>query len=322
MPVNPQTADFLAMLAANAPADPPPQTPEVSRQGYLGMAEVLGPGPELASVSDQVVRSAAADIPIRIYKDHDSSNAPCVIYLHGGGWVIGDLDTHDKECRYLAQKAKCTVIAVHYRLGPEAPFPAGHEDCLEVLRAVTGHPEDYGIDASKVAVAGDSAGGNLAAYLAIAARDEGIALALQVLIYPVTDARSYLRSVETFAYPSITENAEGPLLTLEGMRFFAENTLLSDDPAKEAKDWRISPILAESLEGVARAVVATCELDPLRDEGNRYAERLMTAGVKTELTQWAGQPHVLFQMSTITDDGMKLMNHVAAKLMEAFGSAS
>ena len=319
MSLNPQTAEFLAMLAANAPADPPPQTPEVSRQGYRGMAEIYGPGPQLQSVKDAVVRSADADIPIRIYKDHDEASAPCLIYMHGGGWVIGDLETHDKECRLLAQKARCTVIAIDYRLGPEAPFPAGHIDCLEVLRAVAGHPEDYGVDPNRIAVGGDSAGGNLAAFLAIAARDEGIPLAFQVLIYPVTDARSYLRGVDQFDYASITENQEGPLLTLEGMRFFLEHTLTSEDPSAEATDWRISPMLATDLAGVAPALVATCGLDPLRDEGNQYAERLMSAGVKTELTEWAGQPHVLFQMSTVTDDGLKLVDHVATKLAEALG---
>ena len=163
------------------------------------------------------------------------------------------------------------------------------------------------------------AGGNLAAFLAIAARDEGIPLAFQVLIYPVTDARSYLRGVDQFDYASITENQEGPLLTLEGMRFFLEHTLTSKDPSAEATDWRISPILVADLSGVAPALVATCGLDPLRDEGNQYAERLMSAGVKTELTEWAGQPHVLFQMSTVTDDGLKLVDHVATKLAEALG---
>ena len=198
--------------------------------------------------------------------------------------MIGDLETHDKEARLLAKKTRCTVIAIDYRLGPEAPFPSGHLDCLEVLRAVAGHPEDYGVDPKRIAVGGDSAGGNLAAFLAIAARDEGIPLAFQVLIYPVTDARSYLRGVDQFNYASITDNQEGPLLTLEGMRFFLEHTLTSEDPNTEATDWRISPMLATDLAGVAPALVATCGLDPLRDEGNQYAERLMSAGVKTELT--------------------------------------
>lgn len=283
------------------------------------MAKICGPGPQLKSVKEAMVRSADANVPIRIYKDHNEASAPCLLYMHGGGWVIGDLETHDKECRLLAQKVRCTVIAIDYRLGPEAPFPAGHLDCLEVLRAVAGHPEDYGVDAKRIAVGGDSAGGNLAAFLAIAARDEGIQLALQVLIYPVTDARSYLRGVDEFDYASISENQEGPLLTLEGMRFFLEHTLTSEDPSAEAADWRISPMLATDLTGVAPALVATCGLDPLRDEGNQYAERLMGAGAKTELTEWAGQPHLLFQMSTVTDDGQKLVDHVATKLAEALG---
>ena len=153
-----------------------------------------------------------------------------------------------KSADYSPKKPAARSSPLTTGLGRKHPFPAGHLDCLEVLRAVAGHPEDYGVDPNRIAVGGDSAGGNLAAFFAIAARDEGIPLAFQVLIYPVTDARSYLRGVDQFDYASITENQEGPLLTLEGMRFFLEHTLTSEDPSAEATDWRISPILAADLD--------------------------------------------------------------------------
>ena len=179
--------------------------------------------------------------------------APCLIYYHAGGWVIGDLDTHDHQCRQLAQLSQATIISVDYRLAPEHPFPSGHVDSLDALRYIANNPDSFNIDPGKIAIGGDSAGGNLAAYLAICAREESIPLVLQILLYPVTDARSYLDGVDTFLYPSINENIDSPILTLETMRFFARETLSGLDHEKTVSDWRLSPILAEDLSNLAPA---------------------------------------------------------------------
>lgn len=323
MAINPQTAAFLAQLAAGVdPEAPvPPLAPETSRAGYLAMASVFGVGPDLARVKNDTIHNETIAIPIRIYQSTTEPNQPCVLYFHGGGWVIGDLDTHDKECRFLAAKIGCTVISTHYRLAPEHPFPAGHDDCLAVLRHVYHQGQVLGIDTSRIAVAGDSAGGGIAAFLAIHARDEGIPLARQVLMYPVTDTRSYLAGQQTFAYSSISENAAGPVLTLETMQFFVTETTRNQNAEAAANNWRLSPIVAEDLTGLAPAMVATCELDPLRDEGNAYAKRLEDAGNSVLHKEWPGQPHVLLQMATVIDDGMALMDWVCETLRRDFFGA-
>jgi acetyl esterase len=320
MALNPQTAAFLAQLAAGADpeAAPIPLSPETSRAGYLGIAAAFGPGPSIQSVRDVTIPGSQGSIPLRIYQDHDKTMAPCLLYYHAGGWVIGDLDTHDHQCRQLAQFSQATIISVDYRLAPEHPFPAGHVDSLDALRYIANNPDSFNIDPERIAIGGDSAGGNLAAYLAICAREESISLVLQILLYPVTDARSYLDDVDTFLYPSINENIDSPLLTLETMRFFARETLCGLDHEKTVSDWRLSPILAEDLSNLAPAYIAVCEYDPLRDEGIAYATRLTEFGTSVNLSNWQGQIHLLMQLAPVIDDGHSLLEEVVVALRTAF----
>ena len=176
MALNPQTAAFLATLFAGVDPEAPvkPPSPATSRAGYLGIAAAFGPGPALQSVQNTTIAGSLGEIPIRIYRDQEQNEAPCLVYYHAGGWVIGDLDTHDHQCRQLAQLSGATVISVDYRLAPEHPFPSGHIDSLDALRYIASNPDEFDIDPKKIAIGGDSAGGNLAAYLAICARAEGI----------------------------------------------------------------------------------------------------------------------------------------------------
>lgn len=317
MPLNPQTEAFFSGLAANNPDGPQTheQEPDAARAGYLALAQVLGPGPELASVEDRVI---AGNIKIRIYTPEGTGDKPALIYYHGGGWVIGDLDTHDRECRLLAEGAGCVVIAVDYRLAPEHPFPAGHDDCWQATLYVAEHPDEFGIDGSRLAVGGDSAGGNLAAYTAICARDAGIPLKLQLLIYPATDGRAHHADSSETPHPSLIENADGVVLTRATMQYFAKHLTTGMDFAEAARDWRLSPLLAEDHAGLAPAYIATCEFDPIRDEGNAYAEKLRTAGVPVTHKVWAGQPHLLFQLLPVLDDGKALIAESIAALISAF----
>ena len=320
MPLNPQTAAFFQAMAENNPDGPQTheQSPADARQGYLALAHVLGPGPDLANVEDRTIKGSESDIPVRVYSPTNDETLPCLIYFHGGGWVIGDLDSHDRECRLLADGAGCRVIAVDYRLAPEHVFPAAHTDCWDATRFIADNAAGFGIDAANLAVGGDSAGGNLAAFVALKARDEGLPLKLQMLIYPATDARAHHPTSTAEHWPSLIENAEAVVLTRATMQYFATHLMKGLDPVTVASDWRMSPLLADDHGGVAPAFIATCEMDPIRDEGNAYAGRLTAAGVAVNHKVWAGQPHLLFQLSPVLDDGKALIAESAAALKAAF----
>jgi acetyl esterase len=232
----------------------------------------------------------AGGVPARVYASTTGSTLPIFVWYHGGGFVIGDLETADRTCRKLANGTGALVVSVDYRLAPEHPYPAGPDDCITALRWVVDNAAQLGGDASRVAIGGDSAGGNLSAVVAIQARDEGIALRHQLLVYPVTDC--------TMTSSSYVENAEGYMLTRDSMDWFID-LYLSD--GADAKDPRVSPLFADDLRGVAPATVITAEYDPLRDEGEVYAERLRDAGVPTELVRFDGQIHGFFGLGTITE---------------------
>jgi acetyl esterase len=230
-----------------------------------------------------------------------------LVYYHGGGWVIGDLDTHDVQCRQITAEAGIAVVAVDYRLAPEHKFPAAIDDAWAATRWVVAQAAELGIDASRLAVGGDSAGGNLAAVVALMARDAGgPAIALQVLAYPVTDVGAESKSYGDFA--------EGYMLTRDGMRWFTNHYLKS--PA-EATDWRASPLRAASLAGVANALVITAGFDPLRDEGAAYAARLTDAGVQVDYINYGGMIHGFMPMGKLIATGNRATSHVAASLRQA-----
>jgi len=264
------------------------------------------PAPEIGAVRDLM----ADGIPVRAYRPKGVPAAtalPVLVYYHGGGWVIGDLETHDVLCRQLAASAGIAVVAVDYRLAPEHKFPAAVDDAWAATRWVVGHAAELGVDGSRLAVGGDSAGGNLAAVVALMARDAGAPpIRLQMLNYPVTDLAA--------ESPSYAEFADGFMLTRASMRWFADHYL----PRKEdALDWRVSPLRARSLAGVAPALVVTAGFDPLRDEGDAYARRLREAGVRVDHICYGGMVHGFLPMGRLIDAGNRGVEQIAAALREA-----
>ena len=268
------------------------------------------PAPEIGAVKDLTVEGGAGPIPARLYRPQGvpaSTAVPALIFFHGGGWVIGDLETHDVFCRQLTAGAGITVVNVDYRLAPEHKFPAAIDDAWAATRWIAAHATELGIDASRLAVGGDSAGGNLAAVVALLARDAGAPpIAFQVLIYPVCDV-----SAES---PSYTDFADGFMLTRDSMRWFIAHYL---DSKRDAGDWRISPLRAPSLAGVAPALVVTAGFDPLRDEGDAYARKLRDAGVRVDNLCYGGMIHGFAPMGRLIESGNRAVTHIATTLREA-----
>jgi acetyl esterase len=303
MPVDRDIASLL-MLIANAGHPPVAEgTVEQARAGFRTlMVDFRNPAtlPPVGSVADETI---AGGIPVRVYRPEASGRLPTVVFLHGGGWVIGDLDTYEGVCRLLCKDVGAVVVSVDYRLAPEHRFPAAVEDSWSALGWVAEHIADYGGDRARLAVAGDSAGGNLAAVCAQLAAPNGPELAAQLLVYPAVDLLG--------DYPSRTENADGYFMTLADMRWFAEHYLgmPETDPRVEslALDPRLSPLRAASLAGLPPAVVVTAEFDPMRDEGNAYAQALEKAGVRVEHKEMPALIHGFY--------GLELFSPAAAEAM-------
>ncbi len=289
MPLDPNLVPLLQMMeGAPALSD---GTPEQARQALSTlMVQMLDPSTviEVADVTDGEV----ASVPVRVYRPAGGGPRPTVVFVHGGGFVIGDLETHDNICRRLARDVGAVVVSVDYRLAPEHVFPAAVDDSMAVLKAVAADIDSYGGDADKLVIGGDSAGGNLAAVCSQLAREDGPALAAQLLVYPAVDLLG--------EYPSRTENAEGYFITLADMLWFGRHYLGFDetDPraAEVAADPRLSPIKAASLAGLPPAIVVTAEFDPLRDEGDAYAAALDKAGVQVVHRQFPGLIHGFYGM--------------------------
>jgi acetyl esterase/lipase len=307
----------LLQLIENAGYPPIAQsTVEQARAGIRAlMVDLRNPAllADVGSVSDDVI---ASSVPVRVYRPAGVPGAtPTIVFMHGGGFVVGDLDTHEGVCRALCRDTGAVVVSVDYRLAPEHPFAAAVEDSYAALRWVAEHIGDFGGDADRLAVAGDSAGGNLAAVCAQLAKADGPSLAAQLLVYPNVDLLG--------DYPSRTENAEGYFLTLADMRWFAEHYLgmAEDDPsvAELARDPRLSPLLAESLEGLPPAVVVTAEFDPLRDEGNAYASALQKAGVRVEHREVPGLIHGFYGLELFSPAVADASAWVNARFKELLG---
>jgi len=269
--------------------------PAVARRLYRDSRAPLTPDPpEVESVQLLLAPGATGPVPVRHYRPKGAAKneqLPALIYYHGGGWVIGDLDTHDVVCRTLANAATCAVFSVEYRKAPEAPFPAAVEDCFAATQYVAAQATSLGIDAGRIAVGGDSAGGNLAAVMTLLARDAGgPAIAFQLLIYPGTD--------QQMGFPSVDRNGDGYLLTKRAMLYFRGHYL---PRAEDWLDWRASPLLAKSLAGLPPAFVLTAGYDPLVDEGKAYADRLAREGVKTEYRNYADMIHGFITMGRVLD---------------------
>jgi acetyl esterase len=312
MPLDPQAQALLEQMAAMGAPPIDQMSVDDARQMILGMAQLAGPPEEVAKVEDRTVPVTGGEIPVRVYTPSGSGPFPVLVYYHGGGWVIGNRDSVDAPCRSLANSAQCVVVSVDYRLAPEHKFPTAAEDCYDATRWVAEHAGELAVDAGRIAVGGDSAGGNLAAVVALMARDRGgPKLAFQLLVYPVTDY-----SWET---PSYTENAEGFMLTKQSMVWFWNHYVASET---DATHMHASPLRAESLTGLPPALVITAEFDPLRDEGEAYAERLKQAGVPVQATRYPGMIHGFFQMSGVLDQGKKAIDQAADALRGAFATPS
>jgi acetyl esterase len=291
--------------AGGAPLD---EMPPVDARAVFKSLTALDQPEEITRVDDRLVPGPDGDIPVRVYTPSEAvgANHGVLLWLHGGGWVIGDLDTADATCRALANRAHSVVVSVDYRLAPEHPAPAAIDDCLAALAWTVENGEVLGIDASKVAVGGDSAGGNLAAVLCQRVRDDfGPEIDFQLLVYPVTDL--------TLGHPSMDENAEGYFLTKASMEWFVGHYAGGQD----VKDPALSPLFADSCAGLPPALVITAEFDPLRDEGEAYAARLAEAGVPTQVMRYDGQIHGFFGMMALLEDGAMAIDQAGSALRGA-----
>ena len=296
-PLDPVIAQIIPLLPLR---DPDNMTPQSARDALsaLAAARAAVPPPAVMSAEDIEVQGASGPLGARLYRNSNGPS-PTVVFFHGGGWVAGDLATHDRQARLLAIETGAVVISVDYRRPPEVRFPGAFEDAFAATRNVVARIAEFGGDIARVGVSGDSAGGNLAAATAIACRDAGIRLAGQLLVYPVTDvAGNFADAEENARFPSRAENAEGYFLSRAVMEWFCGHYLA--DPAHGA-DWRVSPLRAENLAGLAPAVVTTAWFDPLRDEGKAYADALQAAGVPTKYHHGAGLIHGYFGLGEASE---------------------
>lgn len=280
-------------------------SPAEARRAYVAAAEVLDlPRAPLARVQDLAIPGGdGLPRPARLYApSHD--RLPVLLYLHGGGFVIGNLETHDSLCRQLALRSGCAVVALDYRLAPEHPFPAAVDDSWAALRFLATQAAPLGLDGTRLAVGGDSAGGTLAAVSAIHARDTGLSLALQLLITPGTTAHADTPSHRLFA--------NGFLLDADAIAWFFDHYI----PYHHRRDWRFAPLEADDLDGVARACIILAECDPLVDEGLAYADRLRAAGVAVDLELFRGLTHDFIKMGRAIREAHHALDAAAAALQE------
>jgi acetyl esterase len=312
MSLHPQVAALLER-ASKSPLPPYYETPPaVARRLYRDSRAPLTPDPpSVDSVQLLLAPSAAGPVPVRRYRAKGARKdelLPALVYYHGGGWVIGDLDTHDVVCRTLANAARCAVFSVEYRKAPEAPFPAAVEDCFAATQYVGVHATALGVDAGRIAVGGDSAGGNLATVTTLLARDaHGPAIGFQLLIYPVTDLQ--------MRFPSVDRNGEGYLLTRQALHYFRGHYLSREE---DQLDWRASPLLAQSLADLPPALVLTAGYDPLVDEGRAYADRLGREGVPTEHCNYPDMVHGFITMGRVLDTAGEALDRCARALRAAW----
>lgn len=309
MPLDPDAQTLLDMVrVANRPAFETVGAVE-ARRLYAAGRPVLAPEPmPVAEARDLTMPGPGGALPLRLYRPIAGKMLPALVYFHGGGWVVGSIETHDTVCRHLAVRAECAVVSVEYRMGPEHKFPAAVEDCVAATEWVAENGAELGLDARRLAVGGDSAGGNLAAVVSLMARDRGRPrLSYQALIYPATDAG--------MSHPSVARYAEGYVLTRSTMRWFYDQYLRSPD---DAADWRVSPLAAADLSGLPSAYVLTAGYDPLCDESDEYAGRLAAAGVAVEHRRFPGQIHGFVTNGKIIRAAEPALDEAAAALKKAW----
>ena len=307
MPLTPQTQTVLEARRRLQPAETHTLTPVQAREQMRRMREAMGPPPpeQVAHVENRTIPGPAGELPVRIYRPDAARPMPLLVYFHGGGWVIGDLDSHDGTCRSIANLAGACVVSVDYRLAPEHRYPAAADDCYAATAWAAANTDALGAEASRLAVGGDSAGGNLAAVVALMARDRGApALRAQILTYPVTDF--------DFSTESYRANGTGDFgLSEPGMRWFWDCYL--QRPEDGAQPYA-SPMRATNLTGLPRALVITAEYDPLRDEGEAYGRRLEAAGVPTTVKRYDGVVHGFVGQAAAVPEGRQALEQIAAML--------
>jgi acetyl esterase/lipase len=313
MSLHPQCKAFLDQLAAMGGKQLYEMTPAEARATGKALTDLGVPVQEVARIENRTVPGLVQPIPIRIYKPVPSGTLPALVYFHGGGWVIGSLDSHDRECRALANLSGCAVIAVDYRLAPEHLFPAAVDDAYAATRYVAEHAAEFGIDPQRIAIGGDSSGGNLAAVVTLIAREKGgPKLAFQLLVYPAVDFTDDHR-------PSMIQYAEGHFLTRPLMDYFANHYVpkLEDRRRPDA-----SPLYASDFRGLPPALVITAECDLLRDQGELYAQKLREAGVPVTVKRYDGMIHPFFSFGGILDDGRTAVTEAATAVRAALSATA
>ncbi len=309
MPLDPQAEALLAEMREAGVKPFEEMTVPEARTAAWGYLALAGEPQEVAAVRTTFIPGPTADIPIRIYTPHGDGPRGGIVFFHGSGWVIANIDICDPAARSLANSTGCVVVSVNYQKAPEHPFPVPFDDCWAATTWVNENVEALGIDPSRLAVAGDSAGGNLAAAVCLKARDEGtLRIVFQALVYPALD-----RNWDT---PSAIENAEGYGLQRETMRWFW-NHYVPDEA--DGDNPLVSPLRAADLSGLPPAFIATAEFDPLRDHGEMYGERLSEAGVPVIVKRYDGMIHGFYWMLGALDDARVLHDDIAGAVAEVLG---
>jgi acetyl esterase len=300
------TPEIKAFLAAGADAGLPQvwEAPlDVIRRNTHARIKNSGPAEPVHQIINRFIPGKTADLPIRIYRPTENPNAPAIVFFHGGGWVLSTLDIFDSSLSRLANQSGATIISVFYQKAPEHPFPIPFDDCYESLLWVLANAEELKIDPTKVGVMGDSAGGNLASAVALKARDNGVKLALQVLIYPCNE-----RNFETHSY---IDYATGYLLTTQGMKWFWEQYV--QNPADNTNPYA-APMHAKTFKDLAPAVIVTAQYDPLLADSEKYAKLLQADGVPVVYKQFDGMIHGFFVMMAITKVAAESIDFIAQEI--------
>ena len=308
MPLDPQARALMDQVAALGL--PPAHTVSAQEARANAKSRTRAIGPDVARVEDRIIPGPDSQVSVRIYTPNGDGPFPCLVWFHGGGWVVGDLDSADATARHLTVGSGCVVVSVDYRLAPETKFPGPAEDCYSATSWVFDNASSLGILADKIAVGGDSAGGNLATAVCLMIKDRGGPdLTMQLLVYPVTDW--------SFKTPSYSDNAEGYQLTKDTMIWYWDQYVSHDG---DAENPYAAPLKAPDLAGLPSALVITAEFDPLRDEGEAYASRLKDAGVPTSCTRYSGMIHGFFGMSAVLDKGKDAIAEASAALAASFSN--